>query len=125
MESAQSELTAALEQALIRAVVTNAMRELVTLSSFFALPVIGPIVSSLLTVIVGFLVKKTALGLSLLWITLSVTYEVDSAERATAALKLMLNNPEEYSRDQQQTLEASFDDAAIALIRISASTVSG
>lgn len=103
---------------LIQYSIKAVMEKLVALTGFFALPIVNPLVVYLVTQLVTFLVQETALGLSLLWISLNIQYSVDTVENATAALKNMLDNPTQYTKDQQDALEANFDADAVSLIRL-------
>lgn len=118
-----SGLAADIEAALIKVAVSQAIGELVILAPFFAWPVVNPVTVFILTKLITLLVQKTAIGLSLLWINLSISYEVSSQESATAALKAMLLNPEKYNADQQAALEANFDASSISLIRLGISSL--
>lgn len=109
----------AIEQAVINESVTLLMARLIALSSFFAFPVINPLVILIVTKIITFLVQETALGLSLLWITLNVSYDLSSLDSATTALKAMINDPKGYSNAQSSQIEANFDQAARNLIKLS------
>lgn len=115
MDSIGSEVKSLLIQYAIKAV----MEKLVSLTGFFALPIINPIVSLIVTKLVTYLVEETALGLSLLWISLNIQYSVDSVENATEALKKMLDNPKAYTEEEQHALEDDFDSSAINLIKLS------
>ncbi len=112
-----------LEAVLISIAVKQAASELILAAPFFAWPVINPVTVFILTKLITLLVQKTAIGLSLLWINLSISYEVSSQESATAALKAMLLNPEKYNADQQAALEANFDASSISLIRLGISSL--
>lgn len=114
-----SAISTDIEKAIIQAVVKQAMLRLVSWTGFFALPIVNPVILFFVNKIVTYLVQETALGLSLLWITLSIQYDVDTVEKATAALKKMLENPKDYTDAQKTTLEKNFDDAALRLIHIS------
>lgn len=109
----------ALRDELIRQIVAQVMTRLVASSIVFASPFINPLTLYLVTKLVTFLVDETALGLSLLWISLNVSYEVDSVEKATEALKQMIENPKGYSDDQAKKIEETFDSAARDLIKLS------
>lgn len=116
-----SALASDIEAAVIDIVVKQTMLKLVAWAGFFALPVINPVVLFFVNKIVTYLVQETALGLSLLWITLSIQYEVGTVEKATAALKQMLENPKGYTDAQKVLLEKNFDDSAVKLIHLSIS----
>lgn len=110
---------------LIQYSIQAVMKKLIEISGFFAFPIVNPITSYIVTKLVTYLVEETSLGLSLLWITLEIQYSVDTVENATAALKEMLNDPSKYTADQQASLEATFDDDAVSLIRLSISKLHG
>lgn len=95
------------------------MARLITSSAFFALPGINPFTLWIVTKLVTYLTDETSLGLSLLWISVSISYEVATVEDATNALKKMIDNPGEYSAIQSKEIEANFDDNARRLIRLS------
>lgn len=108
------------EAALIKFAVQQLMLKLVSTLSFLSLPVINPIVTYFVTKLVTWMVQETALGLSLLWITLNISYEVESVDKATAALKKMLENSKDYSKEQMDAISKNFDDAADKLISLAA-----
>lgn len=109
----------AIRDVLIKEALKAVMARLVASSAFFAFPIVNPVISFVLAKIITYLIDETALGLSLLWISLNISYEVDSVEKATEALKQMIENPKGYSDAQAKQIEANFDDAARNLIRIS------
>src|SRR5437870_2016858 len=108
-----------LKAALIKTAVSQALKMAVTKLPFLALPIINPIVAFIIQKLVEFLVQETALGLSLLWIRLDLSYEVDNVNKTTARLKEMLESPALYSELEQQKIEEEFDEAAIELIQLS------
>lgn len=108
-----------LKSALIKTAVSQALKMAVTKLPFLALPIINPIVAFVIQKLVEFLVAETALGLSLLWITLDMQYEVDSVEKARARLIDMLDNPVKYSEGEMLGIEEEFDEAALDLIQLS------
>lgn len=118
LQNLASTIATDVENALIQIVVKQFMAKLVSMSAFFALSFVNPVVSIIVTKIVTYLVQETALGLSLLWITLNISYAVGSVESATAALKNMMENPKDYNATQQAALEKNFDDSAVKLIRL-------
>lgn len=109
----------AIRDELIRQIIAQVMTRLAAWSIVFASPLINPLTLFIVTKLVTYLVDETALGLSLLWISLNVSYEVDSVESATKALKEMIDNPKGYSSDQATQIEASFDQSARDLIHLS------
>lgn len=109
----------AIRDELIKQIISQVMARLTAWSIVFASPLINPLTLFIVTKLVTYLVDETALGLSLLWISLNVSYEVDSVDSAVAALKDMIDNPKGYSDAQAKQIEASFDDAARDLIKLS------
>lgn len=109
----------AIRDELIKQIIAQVMTRLLLWSPFFAMPFINPLTAFIVTKLVTFLVDETALGLSLLWISLNISYEVDSVESATQALKKMIDNPKDYSDDQAKQIEKAFDTSARDLIRLS------
>lgn len=109
----------AIRDELIKQLIKQVMARLVAWSVVFASPLINPLTVYIMTKLITFLVDETALGLALLWISLDVSYHVDSVEKATKALKEMIDNPKGYSDDQSKQIETNFDSAARDLIKLS------
>lgn len=86
--------------------------------TFVTWPVVGPVVRFILNEVLWYLIDKTVLGLTLLWITLDLEYEVKSVETATARLRDIIDNPDKYSESQMKEIEDNFDEKAIELIHI-------
>lgn len=84
----------------------------------FGLPVIGYMTRFFIDRIVGWAVQESAVGLSLLWIQVDMSYEIKSAEEAAKKLKDMLENPEKYSLEEQKKIDEYFDDTTIDLIQL-------
>lgn len=85
---------------------------------FFALPVVSHFTKSLIGKLMTFLVMETAVGLSVLWILMSMGYEVKNAEESRQKLKDMLDNPAKYTKEEADAIEEDFDDATIDLIQL-------
>jgi hypothetical protein len=86
---------------------------------FFGLPVISTVVQYIILSISSWMVKETAVGLSVLWIQLDLLYDVHTAEEAEKRLRDMLENPTKYSEREQKKIEEAFDDSTIDLIQLS------
>lgn len=85
----------------------------------FALPVVRQVVQFILDRSAQWLVQETAVGLSILWISVDLAYEVNSVEDATKRLRDMLENPVKYTEKEQAEIEKHFDERAVALINLS------
>lgn len=84
----------------------------------FGLPVIRQVTQFIIGRITDTMVQETAVGLSLLWIQVEMAYEIDSAEKARAKLKSMLDNPSLYSEIEQEKIDEYFDETTVNLIQL-------
>lgn len=112
----------AIKDLLIQTLNRQAYAALVAIPGFgyiFALPVVRQVTQFIIGRITGWAVQETAVGLSLLWISIDLAYEVHTVEEATSRLKDMLNNPAKYTEQEQKQIEEHFDEAAIELINMS------
>lgn len=111
-----------LKNLLIEVLSKQAYTALIAIPGFgwvFALPVVRQVVQFVITSVVSWAVRNTAVGLSLLWIQVDLSYEVDSAETAAAKLRDMLENPTKYAAKEQKQIEEHFDETTIDLIQLS------
>lgn len=78
----------------------------------------NPVLEVLLNFFLGYILDRTILGLSLIWISIDLAYEVNTAEDATKKLRDILDHPEKYTAEQIKQVEENFDARAIDLIRL-------
>lgn len=78
----------------------------------------NPALEVLLNFFLGYILDRTILGLSLIWISIDLAYEVNTAEDATKKLRDILDHPEKYTAEQIKQVEENFDARAIDLIRL-------
>jgi hypothetical protein len=116
----------------LRGIAIQHAKELILAQVIKALPwafgkwlgwLISPALSALLDALLGFLIDKTVLGLSLIYIGVDVQYDVKSAEDVEKKLKDILANQEKYTAAQIKEAEENFDEESIDLIRIGLSRV--
>lgn len=86
---------------------------------FFALPGISHVLQFLYGKLAERMVRETAVGLSVLWITLDMMYEIHTVNGAEKRLRDMLENPQKYAEPEQQKIEDEYDDAACEVIQLS------
>lgn len=84
----------------------------------FGLPVIRNVVQFIIHSITEWAVTETAIGLSILWIELDLSWNVANAEDAANRLRDMLNNPAKYSAEEQKTIDEYFDKTSLDIIRL-------
>ncbi len=121
MSKTSKRISDSLKPALVSAVSTQAYTALVSIPGVgwvFALPVIRQVTQFVLDKSIAWLVQETAVGLSLLWIQVDMAYEVNSAEDARKKLKAMLDNPSKYSVEEQERIDAYFDETTVDLIQL-------
>jgi len=107
---------------LVEALSAQAYAALVALPDLgwiFGLPVIRNVTQYVIKSVVGWAVAETAVGLSILWIELDLSWNVTDAEQAAEKLRDMLNNPAKYSAKEQRDIDAYFDKTTIDLIALS------
>ena len=107
---------------LVKVLSAQAYAALVAIPGFgwiFGLPVVRNVVQFIINNIVEWAVAETAVGLSVLWIQLDLSWNVTDAETAAAKLKDMLDNPAKYSAKEQRDIDVYFDDSTINLIALS------
>lgn len=110
-----------LKAALIAALSKQAYLALLTIPGFgfvFGLPVVSNVTQFITEKIVSFLVQKTAIGFSVLWIMIEMQYDVHNSEDARRKLKDMFDNPEKYTQEQMKEIEEHFDETTIDLIQL-------
>lgn len=95
------------------------MTDLIGSVPFFGLPIIRPVTRVLVNALVTRLVDATALGAAELWISVNISYKIDSVESATQALREMLLNPKGYNDEQSAQISKDFDTSARDLIKLS------
>lgn len=112
----------AIKPVLIKVLSAQAYAGLLAIPGFgfvFGLPVIRQVTQFIIDKIVTWAVMETAVGLSILWIQVDLSYEVSSAEDAAKKLKEMLENPTKYSKREQEKIDEYFDETTIDLIQLS------
>ena len=123
MAIAESNLQTAvsvLRDTAVRLLVKQTLKRMMTTNglSWLTWPMLNPLTSYFLELAFRYLLTKTALGLSLLWIITDNYYEVNNANDARARLIDMIEHPEKYTEGAMREIEANFDDAAVELINI-------
>lgn len=106
---------------LTEALAKQAYAALLTIPGFgwvFALPVVRQLTQFLIERILKWGIGETAIGLSVLWIIVDMSYEISSAEDARKKLDFIINNPTKYSDAQQKQILEHFDDTTIDLIQL-------
>lgn len=114
-------MTDSIRELLITTLSAQAYTALIALPGFgrvFALPVFSSVSRYIIERCVRWGVTETAVGLSILWIELDMSYEITSAEDARKKLKEMLENPAKYSQEEQRKIDAYFDETTIDLIQL-------
>lgn len=103
---------------MVDTIVKQALAKLVLLLPFLSGSSFLPVIVALITPVIQWLIDETAVGLTLLYIYVDLQYNIDSADKATARLKQILESPQDYTAAQQKDIEANFDDTAVNLIHI-------
>lgn len=121
MSETSKKVSDAIKPILVETLSKQAYAALLAIPGFgwvFGLPVIGYMTRFFIERIVGWAVQESAVGLSLLWIQVDLSYEVGSAEEAAKKLKAMLEEPAKYSVKEQEKIDEYFDDTTIDLIQL-------
>jgi hypothetical protein len=121
MSETTKSVSESVQSAVAKAATEQAYAALVAIPSvgwIFALPVISQFTRSLLNGAIAWLLRETALGLSILWIMIDVTFDVKTAEDMKKKLKDMLENPAKYSAKEQKKIEDDFDESTVNLIQL-------
>lgn len=121
MSETSKKVSDVVKPVLVDTIVTQAYAALIALPGFgwiFAAPVVSPVVRFIIRGVAVWLVDKTAMNLSLLFIQIDLAYEVSTAEEAREKLKAMLENPVAYSAEEQKRIDEYFDETTIALIQL-------
>lgn len=111
-------LTDDLKKVIVTKLIEQVMAWLAKQAPWVAWPVINPIVQMVVGEFVSYLVDRTVVGLTVLWVIVDLQFELADVEKATARLKDMLDNPEKYTEDQVNEISKQFDDRAIELIHL-------
>jgi hypothetical protein len=121
MSEASKRVADAVKPALVKAISEQAYAALLAVSGFgyiFALPVVRDLTRFIIGRITQWAVQESAVGLSILWISIEMSYQIDSAEKAKTKLQEMLNNPQRYNEEAQKQIEEYFDKTTIDLIQL-------
>ena len=121
MSETSKKISDAIKPVLIQVLSKQAYAALIAIPGFgwvFGLPVVRSVVQYVIERVVGWAVQETAVGLSILWIQVDMSYEIDTAEKAAAKLRLMLESPGEYSAKEQKEIDEYFDQTTIDLIQL-------
>ena len=119
-ETTQS-VSKGIRSALAKAVTGQAFAALLTLPGvgwIFGLPVVSHFIKAIIGRVAEWVLAETAVGLSVLWIMIDMTYEVKDSEEMKNKLKDMLDNPQKYTANEQKKIEDDFDEATINLIAL-------
>ena len=85
---------------------------------FFSLPIINKITPWVIEKCLTWLVGETAIGLSLLWIQVEMSFDIKNAESSRKKLQDMLLDPKKYTAEETKQLEDFFDETTISLIQL-------
>lgn len=121
MSETSKKVSDSIKPVLADAISAQAYAALVAIPGFgwiFALPVVSSVTKFIINRITSWAIQETAVGLSVLWITLDMMYDVHTAEEAKKRLKDMLENPQKYSIKEQEKIEEQFDESTIDLIQL-------
>lgn len=121
MSKESKRISEAIKPALSGALSTQAYTALVGIPGigwFFALPVVSYFTKAVIDRVAEWLVQETAVGLSILWIQLDMSYGIKNSKDAEVRLRDMLENPQKYSEKQQKEIEENFDETTINLIQL-------
>ena len=110
------DLIEALKSTLIRAGTQGVMQYLVALSSFFALPIVGPLMSQLVTYILGIAIRYTELGAYFVYTDMFTSAQGKKFQ--DAAIKNQEAQKSGTNEEKKQS-EADLINAARALIKFS------
>lgn len=122
MSTQSKKVSDAVKPVLISGLSAQAYAALLTVAGFgwiFGLPIICNVTQYVINRISSWAVEESAAGMSILWIMLSMQYEVSNAEEGARLLKDMINNPGKYTQKEADEIEKDFDDDTVDLIQLS------